>query len=294
VISYPAITIVIPTYNRLCFLIQALKSLELQSCKNFSAIVVDDGSTDSSDTVLEYKWTFELTYIKQLNSERGAARNNGIRHCSTDYIYFMDSDDTLLDNHVYSLINFIIHNHFPAIVAANYIMRDERDVDIFRSSHSSPLSGNDLLTGNPLACNFAIKRNAIPTLFNESRSLSTAEDWLFLLESCFCSNQVIHVVPEATVVMLSHNNRSMSSGSTVGLARIAASNLAVSILPLNPFQRRILRAHSFYIAAVHFYLGKNTHQCFINIISALKQWPSPYIIFRACILLVRLFLSSVR
>ena len=86
------ISVVIPTYNRLGYLKQALESLEQQDYPVWEIIVVDDGSIDGTkEYILANK--ANVTLLTQCNFGPGAARNKGIDAATGDYIAFLDSDD---------------------------------------------------------------------------------------------------------------------------------------------------------------------------------------------------------
>jgi glycosyltransferase involved in cell wall biosynthesis len=89
------ISVIIPTYNRACDLDRCLKSLEIQTYKNFEVLVCDDGSTDNTEQiVLKYNSKLIINYIKDENFGGPAKpRNNGIKKAKGDLIAFLDSDD---------------------------------------------------------------------------------------------------------------------------------------------------------------------------------------------------------
>ena len=89
------VSIIIPTYNRAEFLLDALESVRQQSKKPFEIIVVDDGSTDHTRKVL-FESTFKVNYIYQKNCGPAAARNKGVAVATGDVIAFLDDDDLLL------------------------------------------------------------------------------------------------------------------------------------------------------------------------------------------------------
>jgi glycosyltransferase involved in cell wall biosynthesis len=101
----PTFSIIIPTYNRANLLPETIRSVQNQTYTNWECIVVDDGSTDGTRQVVEaiIKSDSRIKYFFQENAERSAARNNGIRNSSGEYICFLDSDDHLLPNHLYDL-----------------------------------------------------------------------------------------------------------------------------------------------------------------------------------------------
>lgn len=96
----PAVSVIIPIYNSESYLSKCLTSLMQQSLKNVEFILVDDGSTDSSNKIIK-KYIEEdsrFYLIAQKNSGVGAARNSGIKQAKGEYISFVDSDDYIESN----------------------------------------------------------------------------------------------------------------------------------------------------------------------------------------------------
>lgn len=96
------VTVVVPTYNRADLIVDALDSVRAQTHRPIELLIVDDGSTDGTEEVVQ-DWQcrheskdFTLSYIRQDNQGGNPARNNGIRNASGKYIAFLDSDDTWL------------------------------------------------------------------------------------------------------------------------------------------------------------------------------------------------------
>ena len=88
---------IIPTYNRIEKLLKVLGSLETQDLDKtlFEVIVVDDGSTDSTESDLRTfmgKTALSMKYFKQANKKQGAARNLGLRHAKMPLIVFIGDD----------------------------------------------------------------------------------------------------------------------------------------------------------------------------------------------------------
>ena len=88
----PAVSVVIPTYNRWPMVGAAVDSVLAQSYRDFELIVVDDGSADATSTELA-KYGSQLRYFKQNRSGVSAARNLGVRRSRGRLIAFLDSDD---------------------------------------------------------------------------------------------------------------------------------------------------------------------------------------------------------
>jgi len=95
----PFFSIIIPSYNRASQIVQTLHSLLEQSFKDFEIIVVDDGSTDDTKSVImPYVEKSNLKYIYQENKGVSAARNKGASIANGKYYVFLDSDDEVEKN----------------------------------------------------------------------------------------------------------------------------------------------------------------------------------------------------
>lgn len=94
-----SITVFTPTYNRAAFLPTLYQSLLNQTDRDFEWLVVDDGSTDNTDTIIDgFKndGHISVRYIKQPNMGKHAAHNNGIMKADSELFVCVDSDDRLL------------------------------------------------------------------------------------------------------------------------------------------------------------------------------------------------------
>ena len=85
-------SVVIPTYNRLPLLKEALDSVWRQTLTNYEVIVVDDGSTDGTARFARSMGQ-SIKLLEQTNRGPGAARNLGLEHARGQYVAFLDSDD---------------------------------------------------------------------------------------------------------------------------------------------------------------------------------------------------------
>ena len=88
----PAVSVVLPVYNRARVVLEALESVFSQTFKDFECIAVDDGSTDGTADVL-VGYGGRVRCIRQDNAGPGEARNRGILEAVGRYVAFIDSDD---------------------------------------------------------------------------------------------------------------------------------------------------------------------------------------------------------
>lgn len=92
-----AVSIVLPTYNRAALLGRSIRSVLGQSYQDFELIVIDDGSTDETSSVVGDFSDRRIKYVPlPRNTGAGAARNAGIRAARGKFLAFQDSDDEWL------------------------------------------------------------------------------------------------------------------------------------------------------------------------------------------------------
>jgi glycosyltransferase involved in cell wall biosynthesis len=110
-------SIIIPSFNRVEFLKQAIGSVLAQTHADYEIIVVDDGSTDGTmDYVLSLAPSVKA--LRQENRGPGAARNLGVRHAAGKYVAFLDSDDVWFPWALATFHTTIQHYREPSLVNA--------------------------------------------------------------------------------------------------------------------------------------------------------------------------------
>lgn len=119
-----SISIVIPIYNVASYIVNCLDSVEKQTYKDLEIILVDDCGADESMTIVEKYLKhhhFPNLKIVRHTHNRGlsAARNTGLKVATGDYVYFLDSDDTLDKNGI-SVLASPLKEEFYDFVIGNY------------------------------------------------------------------------------------------------------------------------------------------------------------------------------
>lgn len=105
------LSIVIPCYNTAHFIVQTIEMLLHQDLSNCELILVNDGSTDDTLSILQkYVSQPNIIVINQPNQGVSVARNVGLAQASGKYVYFLDSDDTLTEGSL---------NHYKQTLAAH-------------------------------------------------------------------------------------------------------------------------------------------------------------------------------
>jgi glycosyltransferase involved in cell wall biosynthesis len=116
-----SVSIIMPVYNAEKFLPRSIESVIHQSYRPIELILVNDGSTDSSEAICR-KYALEdhrIKVLSQKNKGPAAARNTGVRQASGDFVFFLDADDFLPEK----ALEILIAKHLeyqPDIVLGNF------------------------------------------------------------------------------------------------------------------------------------------------------------------------------
>lgn len=130
--TLPLISVIIATYNRRDFIIEAVQSALNQTYQNIEVIIVDDGSTDDSRLLIEQAFGDDprVTYYYQDNNKRASAFNRGLEHAKGEYIAIVDSDNRWLPCRLEKGYEALAKNPDYDIVYGDIILIDEHGEEI--------------------------------------------------------------------------------------------------------------------------------------------------------------------
>lgn len=153
----PEVSVIVPIYNTSSFLEECLESVVAQTFQDFEAILVDDGSTDSSARIAEgfAKKDSRFRLVRQCNMGLSEARNTGLRNAQGNWIAFVDSDDVLSPDFLKTLWQAAIEMDVPVVASG-----------IIAFSRQTPRQGFSRKTSQRISSDEALVRafyqNAVP------------------------------------------------------------------------------------------------------------------------------------
>ena len=105
-------SIIIPVYNRIEEVRDLLESLSKQTSRDFEVVIVEDGSSQPCQDVVEkYNSSLNVQYYFKENEGRSFARNYGMEHATGDYFLFFDSDCVIPEQYIATLKSALEANY---------------------------------------------------------------------------------------------------------------------------------------------------------------------------------------
>lgn len=115
------VSVIVPIYNSEKYLKKCIDSLVSQTLSDMEFILINDGSTDSSDSIINSYNDSRIKYFKRSNHGIGATRNFGIDHASGEFIGFLDSDDYVEPDMYEKLYNECIDRNLDIVICDHFI-----------------------------------------------------------------------------------------------------------------------------------------------------------------------------
>lgn len=185
----PLVSIIIPTYNRVDYLLECLESIKGQTYNNFEVIIVSDGGTDTSESMVKsledsrIKW-----YNLNINYGRPApARNFGLTKASGEFLCFCDDDDIWVKNKIetqvgilddsydFTFSGFKVLNEAPSIISrfkrkvVHSYLRITNGRAFYLLALFNPVCNSSVMVRSSALVNFH---------FNEIKELRAVEDYV--------------------------------------------------------------------------------------------------------------------
>ena len=120
------VSVIIPIYNKTLYVAKALDSVLAQTFTDYECIIINDGSTDDSASVVK-QWiqnkacSDRFRLINQQNAGVSEARNHGIASSQGEYVAFLDADDWWSPTYLEKMISFAAEYPEAGVWARNYV-----------------------------------------------------------------------------------------------------------------------------------------------------------------------------
>lgn len=122
------VSVMMPTYNTVEYLIEAIDSVINQTYQDLELIVVDDGSTDLTPEAMKFYDNPKIKYVRIEHSGIAAARNECLRHVQGEIVAKVDSDDIAKPDYIKKSVEALLENnniiHSKIILLRENVMRD--------------------------------------------------------------------------------------------------------------------------------------------------------------------------
>jgi glycosyltransferase involved in cell wall biosynthesis len=215
----PSLTsVIIPTYNRAGYLPVTVESALAQEGTEVEVIVVDDGSTDDTQAVVERHrndWGERFRYVWQENAERCAARNHGLRLARGEFMAFFDSDDLWRPNHLSTCVEALRKNPDAAGVYAEHGLIDAEGRVIRARDARHAYAGDELKRELCLKrlilfpTEVVVRRSALDAAYGSGDVFDVeamvGEDWL-LWATLLCESEFVGTGEQTAWHRLHDNN----------------------------------------------------------------------------------------
>jgi len=134
--TQPLVSVIIPVHNGERYLAHAIESVLSQTYSHTELIIIDDGSTDASATIVR-TYGEQARYLPFDRGNTGSARNYGVTHAGGDYYAFLDQDDVWVQNKLaLQLAEFDAHPRLEAVFGQVVQFREATGASA--ASNSSP------------------------------------------------------------------------------------------------------------------------------------------------------------
>ncbi len=262
----PFFSIVVPTYNRAHLIVPTLQSILNQNFTDFEVLIIDDGSTDDTEDVVEVNFPTQtqIHYIRKKNEERSIARNTGFTLSQGEYVVFFDSDDLMLPHYLTELEKAIIQYPTCNFFATKYQI-DTQGVISLNEVATLAADFYDytlLLKGNVFGTMVCVKKQN-PDFQFFPPEFSMCEDWIFNMSNL--KNDKIYLIDSVGITIINHENRSMANNEKAIKGRLKAMDFIKQKLTFSAQEIRQLKGYTYQFCAVHSYIDGNR-------VGALQFW----------------------
>lgn len=261
------ISVIIPCFNVELYLNRSISSVLAQSYQNFEIILIDDGSTDSTASIIKQFAEEDSRIIAFTKNNAGvsSARNMGLRHASGELIYFLDADD-YIEGHLFqkTVVSFRDLNSLD-LISFGYDIHSENQIRLFSCSKCNKqiFNNNRFLEYffkkkiRQSICSLIFRRDlAIKNdiLFNEKTY--SGEDQEFQIRLICSSRNILYLSDILFHYAIRPNSSVSQQINEKRITLLDAMERSYDFLESLGSSRKLLRSARLYLAIVYVYIYK--------------------------------------
>lgn len=176
--SEPLISVVMPVYNGATFILETIDSILCQSYKNFEFIIVNDGSTDSTQQIIENCHDKRIVALKLArNMGVSQARNCGIDLSAGKFIAFCDADDLYHSDRLQIQVDFLLSHPSVDVVGSYFTILEDGQELLVKHPITDQEIKERFFTGNCIGQPSVIGKSAVFKEFKYDSKLQASEDY---------------------------------------------------------------------------------------------------------------------
>lgn len=193
----PLVSLIVPIYNAEAYLERCLLSIQQQAFSDYEVLLINDGSTDASQTICERfvatDSRFHLTSTP--NGGEAAARNLGMSLAQGEYLTFVDADDVVTPAYLSDLVNDAQQSDADLVIHGNYrIYEKYRMTNAFEHSriYNLPAQADQLFSSMNIVRHGSVWAKLFKHSVIQDVQLAFSEDVRLAVDLCFVLDYLFH------------------------------------------------------------------------------------------------------
>jgi glycosyltransferase involved in cell wall biosynthesis len=299
-----SVSIIIPAYNAEKFIVETIKSVQRQTFSDFEIIVVDDGSTDQTASLVMQLEEPRLRVLSVEHQGLSATRNRGVAASEGKFLAFLDADDLWTPNTLQLYVEALTANAAADLSYGwtyfwNYDLNNSSDVTkLISHSATGATAYRAMLERNIVGngSNIFVRRSAFDAVGGFDQDLTHGEDWEFCFRVALQGE--VALVPQPLVYYRQHSTSICSDFEPAKTSFFKALDKIYDLAPSEYKALKVKVQSSMYIYVANLYLTRTNTKSGIqsarkNWIDGILKYPSNIIKKQAVSVGLKLFIFSI-
>ena len=222
----PVVSVIVPVYKCEKYLKRCLNSILVQTITDWQAICIDDGSPDNSGKILDEYAAKDSRFVivHKKNAGVSAARNDGIKKATGQYIHFLDADDFIDSDYYEQMINHAKQNNADMVVSGFVTDNKYTKPIVYKKSKqlvsvAQKVRGSFVLTDS-YVWRYLFKKDFVKKQkLKFDTNLIAQEDTLFVLDAIAAANKIV-VVPNVAYHYMFNEDSALNSRDAAPHAKV--------------------------------------------------------------------------